>query len=386
MEFKKILALSLSIMILTPNLANASALNKVEDMQNNQSDLKVFTDVLLQDKDEDITNLIKETNEHLEKEHVFKAGPLVSKIRNYYTDNKELLKEEDQKEIENIILKYDRIYKKKEELQGLYDKMKEENYDEALKTYENIDFMGNENIYQKEITLMEIILNSKKEDKATLDELKSLQDIIFEMKDPNEANQIINDFDRELVNEEQIAEYNKIIEYIEDLKFRIRLQEDMDNLEARLDNPQPDYVTTYTYDTGISQDAMTYSIDANRFPEMIKAAYNALGTPYVWGGTSYGGWDCSGFVYRMYADYLGIRLNRVAQDQSYQGREISGEPLKAGDLVFFGNSRNSISHIGLYVGDGNFIHAANPQKGTRIDSLNAPWYQNRLQVVKRIVE
>jgi NLP/P60 protein len=384
MEFKKILALSLSIMILTPNLANASALNKVEDMQNNQSDLKVFTDVLLQDKDEDITNLIKETNEHLEKGHVFKAGPLVSKIRNYYTDNKELLKEEDQKEIENIILKYDRIYKKKEELQSLYDKMKEENYDEALKTYENIDFMDNENIYQKEITLMEIILNSKKEDKATLDELKSLQDIIFEMKDPNEANQIINDFDRKLVNEEQIAEYNKIIEYIEDLKFRIRLQEDMDNLEARLDNPQPDYVTTYTYDTGLSQDAMTYSIDANRFPEMIKAAYNALGTPYIWGGMSYSGWDCSGFVSRMYADYLGIRLNRVAQDQSYQGREVSD--LLPGDLVFFGSSRSNITHVGMYVGDGNFIHAANPQKGTRIDSLNAPWYQNRLQVVKRIVE
>ena len=393
MKKSSILALSLAFGMFASPTVNASgtALDKIDNIQNveyNEDDKITINKFEKKEDTESIDSLLKEANENLDNGLIFKATPIINKIEERYSKDKKTLTEEQISEIQDLHLKKERVFTKKEELNKIYEKMKKANPDEAKKIFDDINFFESEKVYQKEITLMKILLNSKHEEKATLEEIKAIEEIIFNTEDLGEIRTIINDFNRELVNEEQIKEYNKIVKYVDDLEFKERLKNDYADLENRMRNPEPDYIVTYDYDTGVSQEAYTYSIDPDRFPDMIKAAYDNLGTRYVWGGTSYNGWDCSGFVYRMYADYLGVQLNRTAQAQSYMGREVSD--LKPGDLLFFGTSRNNRTHVGMYVGESSgspmMIHASSPKSGTKIDDISQPWYQNRLQVIKRIVE
>lgn len=392
MKKSSILALSLAFGIFASPTSNASgtALDKIDNIQNVEykENKKTAIDKFDKKDEENIDDLIAEANENLDIGSIFKATPIINKIEEIYSQDKKVLTENQISEIQSLLLKKERIFTKKEELNKIYEKMKKANPDEAEKMFKDIDFFESEKVYQKEITLMKILLNSKHEEKATLKEIKAIEEIIFNTENLEEIRTIMNDFNRELVNEEQIKEYNKIVKYVDDLDLKERLKNDYADLENRMRNPEPDYIVTYDYDTGMSQDVITYTIDSDRFPDMIKAAYDNLGTRYVWGGTSYNGWDCSGFVYRMYADYLGVQLNRTAQDQSYMGREVSD--LKPGDLLFFGTSRNNITHVGMYVGENNgrpmMIHASSPKYNTKIDDVSQPWYQNRLQVAKRIVE
>lgn len=117
--------------------------------------------------------------------------------------------------------------------------------------------------------------------------------------------------------------------------------------------------------------------------EIANYALTFVGYPYVYGGTSTSGFDCSGLMYYCYK-HFGITLNRVADDQMNQGTAISREGLQAGDLVFFG-SGSYASHVGMYIGNGNFVHAANPSSGVRISSLNETYYANRYLGARRII-
>ncbi|MCH5211724.1 MAG: C40 family peptidase [Oscillospiraceae bacterium] len=104
---------------------------------------------------------------------------------------------------------------------------------------------------------------------------------------------------------------------------------------------------------------------------IVNTAMKYLGTPYVWGGTSPAGFDCSGLVqYACRAN--GISVPRVAASQRGAGRYVSRENLQPGDLVFFSNG-GGVSHVGIYVGNGNMIHA--PQTGdvVKISSINTSY-------------
>ncbi len=94
---------------------------------------------------------------------------------------------------------------------------------------------------------------------------------------------------------------------------------------------------------------------------IVDTAMQFLGTPYVWGGTSPAGFDCSGLVYYVYGLY-GIKLNRVAQAMYYNGVDVDLNDLQPGDILLFGSSIYNIWHAALYVGGGTFIHA--PYSGT----------------------
>lgn len=121
--------------------------------------------------------------------------------------------------------------------------------------------------------------------------------------------------------------------------------------------------------------------------EAVDLAMEFLGTPYVWGGSSPEGFDCSGLVYYVYGE-LGVGLYRVAADQSRNGIPVSLKSLKAGDLVFFQNRQyySDINHVGIYVGDGEFIHA--PQTGdvVKISALDEGYYATNLVCARRIFE
>lgn len=110
-----------------------------------------------------------------------------------------------------------------------------------------------------------------------------------------------------------------------------------------------------------------------------------MGKPYQWGGTGPDSYDCSGLVYSLYGE-LGISLPRVARDQAKVGAYVSKEDLTYGDLVFFSRDGVNISHVGIYVGNGEFVHA--PQTGdvVRKTTLLSGYYERTYNTARRVID
>ena len=108
--------------------------------------------------------------------------------------------------------------------------------------------------------------------------------------------------------------------------------------------------------------------------EIVNKAKQYLGVPYKYGGTSPSGFDCSGFVYYIYRS-LGINISRTQTTMYKQGTPVKKSELKPGDLVFFQNTyKSGISHVGIYVGDGKFIHSPSTGKVVSYADLNSSYY------------
>ena len=125
------------------------------------------------------------------------------------------------------------------------------------------------------------------------------------------------------------------------------------------------------------------SYDSGSSSSIVSVAQNYLGVPYVWGGTSPSGFDCSGFTQYVFRQ-CGYSINRTADAQYSNGSYVSYDSLQAGDLVFFANtySASGITHVGIYIGGGQFIHAANG--GVKISSLSESYYSSRYYGARRI--
>lgn len=108
-----------------------------------------------------------------------------------------------------------------------------------------------------------------------------------------------------------------------------------------------------------------------------------LGTPYVWGGTTTEGFDCSGFIQYIFKD-LGVKLPRTTKEQAKEGIKVEKEDLRPGDLVFFNTDGNGISHAGIYMGDGLFGHSS-VNKGAEISELAETYYAKRYVTARRIL-
>ena len=114
----------------------------------------------------------------------------------------------------------------------------------------------------------------------------------------------------------------------------------------------------------------------------IKVATGFLGAPYRYGGATVRGIDCSAFVRKMY-EFFDISLPRTAHEQSFVGVRIDRTKLEEGDLVFF-RTRKPIGHVGIYIGNNEFVHASYRGKTVRIDSLDQPYFQQRFQRAVRV--
>jgi cell wall-associated NlpC family hydrolase len=118
---------------------------------------------------------------------------------------------------------------------------------------------------------------------------------------------------------------------------------------------------------------------AARFGGVVGIAMQYLGVPYVWGGASPSGFDCSGFSMYVYAQ-VGVSLPHHAASQYGMGSPVSKDQLEPGDLVFF----NGLGHMGIYIGGGQFIHAPHSGDVVKISSLSDSWYASTWVGARRI--
>jgi len=115
---------------------------------------------------------------------------------------------------------------------------------------------------------------------------------------------------------------------------------------------------------------------------LVKVATAFLGAPYRLGGISLRGLDCSAFVKKIY-DLFDVSLPRTAREQASVGMRIAKAELIEGDLVFF-NTRRAFGHVGIYIGNNEFVHASSLQKGVRISSLDEPYFNKRFVKAVRL--
>jgi len=122
--------------------------------------------------------------------------------------------------------------------------------------------------------------------------------------------------------------------------------------------------------------------------DVLFRAIGLVGTPYRWGGnTPAGGFDCSGLVDFIYRTATGIQLPRTSRDMaSVNGRKVKRmTQLASGDLVFF-DIGGAISHVGVYVGKGRFVHAPNSGGTVRLDDIDGPYWGNHFAYGKRVLD
>ena len=147
----------------------------------------------------------------------------------------------------------------------------------------------------------------------------------------------------------------------------------------------PDYVSVVPYKNtvtasapvAVSASSGTATAASGTRQQIIDYAAQFLGCKYVYGGNTPSGFDCSGYVKYVFK-HFGVELTRTSASQYSTSVRIKKSELKIGDLVFFSQTAGSskVGHVGIYVGGGQFIHAAAPGKGVRYDSLNSSYYSS----------
>ena len=139
-----------------------------------------------------------------------------------------------------------------------------------------------------------------------------------------------------------------------------------------------------TYEALLGRDMPDISRGSSHIARrIVQTSMQYIGVPYVFGGTTPYGFDCSGYVRYVFAQ-AGISLPRMADEQYYYGTPISTSDLRAGDLVFFSTYTYGPSHVGIYLGDNNFINASS-SRGVVIDSLGNSYWSSTYIGARRVL-
>ncbi|MDD4067122.1 MAG: SH3 domain-containing protein [Clostridia bacterium] len=153
-------------------------------------------------------------------------------------------------------------------------------------------------------------------------------------------------------------------------------------------NTKTGYIkASYTDDTELYID--TSKSTNQKVYEIIEKAINCFGLKYLWGGKTLSGFDCSGFVYYLYHSYV-PDLGRSGKTQYGYGTTIEKDQLVAGDLIYFSsdgikNISQPVTHVGIYIGNGIFIHAANTHRGVVFNSIESGYYYDNYLFSKRVL-
>lgn len=131
-------------------------------------------------------------------------------------------------------------------------------------------------------------------------------------------------------------------------------------------------------DTQVSGDTIT---------NIVNAARSLVGSSYVWAGSSPSvGFDCSGLTSYLYREYAGVELSRITTGQAGNGYGVSKENIQPGDIILFQNDwSDHVDHVGIYVGNGSYVHAATEERGVVLDSAEGSYFQNNVVGVRRIL-
>ena len=141
------------------------------------------------------------------------------------------------------------------------------------------------------------------------------------------------------------------------------------------------------YDAGQGLPANAEGESSGKSQSLLTRAMSLLGTPYRWGGSSpESGFDCSGLVSYVFRTALGIELPRVSRDMASitNGKAIERSALNVGDLVFFGRNGKRVDHVGIYVGEGRFLHAPSRGKDVRVDSMANGYWSGKFLSARRV--
>lgn len=216
-------------------------------------------------------------------------------------------------------------------------------------------------------TVMQFDLNALDEINKGIQELNNKKQELELSKDKIEELKYQNEEKLKIINQKKI-EQQKLVAQLESKKKQYSDQ--IKKFQAKIFDLY-NQIKGKTK-TSISRGSITASSN-----EIVEFALRFLGTPYVWGGNTPSGFDCSGYVKYVYA-HFGINLPRRASEQATVGQTVSLDEAQPGDLVFF---YSPISHVGIYLGDGMFVHA--PRTGDVVKI--APLTKNRkLTLIKRI--
>jgi cell wall-associated NlpC family hydrolase len=150
--------------------------------------------------------------------------------------------------------------------------------------------------------------------------------------------------------------------------------------------PSADELDSWLADKGLLSHIQQARQNVNlKASELVLHAIGFLGVPYLRGGNSVDtGFDCSGFVKAIYEQTIGLVLPRKAEQQAAATQNIEKKDLIPGDLVFFNTMRRAFSHVGIYIGDGKFIHSPKPGSEVRVESLAAAYWTRRFDGARRV--
>lgn len=149
----------------------------------------------------------------------------------------------------------------------------------------------------------------------------------------------------------------------------------------------PDDLGNFMNDKGLlsQMDQMRQNM-TDKASELVVTAMGFLGVPYRMGGNSVEtGFDCSGFVKAMYQQTVGLILPRKAEQQAAATQQIDRSDLQPGDLVFFNTLRRTFSHVGIYIGDGKFIHSPKPGAQVRVENMGVSYWDRRFDGARRVM-